>query len=129
MWASEETGFRHLYLVTSSLSIEPLNGLKTDELSSPNSYHSKEEINLTSRITNKITLTKGEWEVLGKNVWIDHKRCLIYFLGLKETPLEKHLYVVSYKKNDYIRILTTRGFSYTVELNEVRYIKLMFLIN
>lgn len=74
----------------------------------------------------KVTLTKGEWEVLGKNIWIDSKRCLVYFLGLKETPLEKHLYAVSYRKADYTRILTTRGFSYTVELNDVNFCGLSF---
>lgn len=121
LWASEETGFRHLYLITSSLAVvEPLNGVKFDQqLSSIFSNNCKEEINLTPRIISKVTLTKGEWEVLGKNVWIDFKRCLVYFLGLKETPLEKHLYAVSYRKTDYTRILTTRGFSYTVELNDV----------
>lgn len=119
LWASEETGFRHLYLITSSLTVaEPQNGINT-QLSSMLSSNCKEEINLTPRIMSKVTLTKGEWEVLGKNIWIDAKRCLVYFLGLKETPLEKHLYAVSYRKADYTRILTTRGFSYTVELNDV----------
>lgn len=79
----------------------------------------KEEINLYARVVKKVQLTKGDWEVLGKNVWIDQSRGLVYFMGLKETPLEKHLYAVSYMKNDYIRILTTRGFSYTVEINDV----------
>ncbi|XP_063709274.1 dipeptidyl peptidase 9 [Culicoides brevitarsis] len=123
LWASEETGFRHLYLITSSLACEasssssPPNGLKMDQ-NIFSTASCKEEINLSPRIISKVTLTKGEWEVLAKNIWVDTKRCLVYFLGLKETPLEKHLYAVSYRKADYTRILTTRGFSYTVELND-----------
>lgn len=122
LWASEETGFRHLYLITSSLVVveSPPNGMKSDNLNEGFYCSSfKADIHLTPRISSKITLTKGEWEVLGKNIWVDYKRCLVYFLGLKETPLEKHLYAVSYRKTDYTRILTTRGFSYTVELNDV----------
>lgn len=108
LWASEETGYRHLYLVTSSLTKKLANGISGIGRTEPTAIFYKE------------TLTKGDWEVLGKNVWIDHKRGLVYFLGLKETPLEKHLYVVSYKdkKNPYIRVLTTRGFSYTVDIND-----------
>lgn len=116
-----------MYLVTSSLVTEsPQNGEVTAAATAVGSDSAvpmqTDEINLTARVLNKITLTRGEWEVLGKGIWIDYKRCLVYFMGFKETPLEKHLYVVSYnyKKNDYVRILTTRGFSYTVEINDVR---------
>jgi len=112
LWASEETGYRHLYLVTSSLGTEPINGMADP------SPMLTEEITLSDRVINKVTLTRGEWEVLSKGVWIDRKQGLVYFVGLKETPLEKHLYAVSYKKADYVRLLTTRGFSYTVEVNE-----------
>jgi dipeptidyl-peptidase 9 len=39
----------------------------------------------------EIQLTSGEWEVMGKQVWVDEERKLIYFIGLKDTPLETHL--------------------------------------
>lgn len=64
-------------------------------------------------------MTSGEWEVLGRKIWVDTKRQLVYFMGLKETPLEKHLYVVSLQQPDNIRLLTNRGFSYTIEFNDV----------
>lgn len=122
LWASEETGFRHLYLVISSLSLDVVNGSGGGDSSGSDTnmsdHSAKEEVHLLPRVILKNQLTKGDWEVLNKNVWLDQKRGLAYFMGLKETPLEKHLYVVSYTKNDYIRILTTRGFSYTVEIND-----------
>lgn len=43
---------------------------------------------------------------------------MIYFLGLKETPLEKHLYVVSLKCPGQIRLLTTPGYSYSIDFND-----------
>ncbi|XP_050068403.1 dipeptidyl peptidase 9 [Anopheles maculipalpis] len=158
LWASEETGFRHLYLVTSSLIP---NGCNSSSGSSSsvysNSYnshsanhhttnlshvhhkhHGHDEANnvtvpatdhslpsmacigstLIPRIVNKLTLTEGKWEVLGRNVWFDRLRQLVYFMALRETPLEKHLYVVSLAKPKQLRLLTIPGFSFTVEFND-----------
>lgn len=120
IWASEETGFRHLYLITASLH-HGMNGVThtndnsnipqlTDEL--------YDAVTLKPRILSKTALTSGEWEVLGRNFWFDRNRKLIFFLGLRETPLEKHLYVVSLNRPEYIRLLTKPGFSYSVEFNE-----------
>lgn len=110
IWASEETGFRHLYLITSSLRVNTNGMLVTeDEL---------DGITLGPRIVEKIPLTTGEWEVLGRNLWIDKQRRLVYFLGLRETPLEKHLYVVSLDKPNHIRLLTKSGFSYSIDFND-----------
>lgn len=67
----------------------------------------------------QVPLTCGKWEVLDCNIWVDHSRQLVYFLGLKETPLEKHLYVVSLQGPGYVRLLTEPGYSYSVEFNEV----------
>lgn len=64
-------------------------------------------------------LTSGEWEVLGRSVWVDKARQLVYFIGLKETPLEKHLYVVSLRNPGEVRLLTVPGYSYSVEFNDV----------
>lgn len=57
--------------------------------------------------------------MLGRNVWVDKARQLIYFIGLRETPLEKHLYVVSLRNPGEIRLLTVPGYSYSVEFNDV----------
>lgn len=112
--ASEESGFRHLYSITSQLqSQSPTNGgaqCNVDDASS--------NLMLVPRITSKTTLTSGEWEVLGRNLWIDKKRKLVYFLGLRETPLEKHLYVVSLTQPNHVRLLTKPGFSYSIEFND-----------
>lgn len=74
---------------------------------------------LQPKITSKIALTSGEWEVLGQNLWVDIKKQLVYFMGLKETPLEKHLYVVSLQRPEEIRLLTRPGFSYSIDFNKV----------
>lgn len=107
VWASEETGFRHLYLVTAMLE----NAIEVQ----PNGTRSNA---LQPRIISKVPLTSGEWEVLGRNIWIDRQRNLIYFMGLRESPLEKHLYVVHMHQPNQIRLLTKPGFSYTIEFNE-----------
>lgn len=111
IWASEETGFRHLYLVTSQIqrvTDSCVNGAHNDEQS----------ILPVPHVISKIALTSGDWEVLGRNLWIDQKRQLVYFMGLRESPLEKHLYVVSLTQPSHVRLLTRPGFSYSVEFNE-----------
>lgn len=66
-----------------------------------------------------MALTSGEWEVLGRNVWYDVKHQLVYFMALRETPLEKHLYAVSLLKPNWLRLLTVPGYSFTIEFNDV----------
>ncbi|XP_052891455.1 dipeptidyl peptidase 9 [Anopheles moucheti] len=157
LWASEETGYRHLYLITSSLIPHGCNSSGSSSSCNSNNvgthqntnhsnvhhkHHGHEEANnanfqaissgtdhslpsmacigstLIPRIVNKMTLTCGNWEVLGRNVWFDRVRQLVYFMGLRETPLEKHLYVVSLAKPNQLRLLTMPGFSFTVEFND-----------
>ncbi|XP_061504968.1 dipeptidyl peptidase 9 [Anopheles gambiae] len=152
LWASEESGFRHLYLVTSSLSP---NGCSSSSSTNSTNHHStnshptahpkqQREVahgtevssggagatdhslpsmacigsTLVARIVQKVTLTAGDWEVLGRNVWYDRTRQLVYFMGLRETPLEKHLYVVSLAQPNQLRLLTMPGYSFTVEFND-----------
>lgn len=116
IWSSEETGYRHLYLITASLEIKPpqQNGLRThsafcDEIV---------EDNMRARILKKVQLTAGEWEVLGRDLWVDRKRNLIYFMGLAESPLEKHLYVFSMLQPEKKRLLTTPGSTHSIEFND-----------
>ncbi|XP_055608530.1 dipeptidyl peptidase 9 [Uranotaenia lowii] len=170
LWASEETGFRHLYWVTSSLATDGSNNVSSSSNSSHNSTlnssnrsnlsgsksnnvdnsefanhrHPHEEMtdplamvgidsgtehvtetdflesggSLAPRIINKVALTSGEWEVLGRNVWVDKKNKLVYFMGLRETPMEKHLYAVSLMKPNWLRLLTVAGYSFTIEFND-----------
>lgn len=124
IWASEESGFRHLYFITSNLQ-RTCNGVAQDIdsgfIGTQNRNHYDEDpdgVSLMPRVVTKIMLTSGDWEVLGRNIWIDKERKLVYFLGLKETPLEKHLYVVSLTEPNQIRLLTKPGFSYSVEFND-----------
>ncbi|XP_058055643.1 dipeptidyl peptidase 9 [Anopheles bellator] len=158
LWASEETGFRHLYLITSSLATGGSHSNSHTSCSSSNSSHSSNSNSNTScshsnnstaasigsqprvttvhsqpvvgelsasvgstlvpRIVSKVALTGGPWEVLGRNVWFDRAHRLVYFMGLRETPLEKHLYVVSLAKPNALRLLTMPGYSFTVDFND-----------
>lgn len=61
----------------------------------------------------------GEWEVIGRDIWFDKKRNLVYFIGLEHTPLEKHLYVFNLYNPSKRRLLTAPGSSNTIEFNEV----------
>lgn len=111
IWASQDTGYRHLYLVTAQI-LPYMNGI-----TEPSDL--MEYVLLQPKVTSKIALTSGEWEVLSQNVWVDIERQLVYFMGLKETPLEKHLYVVSLRRPEEIRLLTRPGFTYNIEFNKV----------
>lgn len=131
VWASEETGFRHLYLVTSSLLLTHVNGCQADATASvaqqqPNFV---EPSALQPRIVNKVALTSGEWEVLARNLWVDKANQLVYFVGLRDTPLEKHLYVVSLQRPEHIRLLTEPGYSYLVEFDDQCQLMLLVYCN
>lgn len=110
IWATEETGFRHLYLITANTAAHS-NGV--DE-----NIDGNESVIVNSKQSSKIALTSGDWEVLGRNIWVDEERQLVYFVGLRESPLEKHLHVVSLERPGEVRLLTRPGFSYTVDLNK-----------
>nr|NP_651304.3 uncharacterized protein Dmel_CG3744, isoform F [Drosophila melanogaster]NP_996292.2 uncharacterized protein Dmel_CG3744, isoform E [Drosophila melanogaster]AAF56357.3 uncharacterized protein Dmel_CG3744, isoform F [Drosophila melanogaster]AAS65214.2 uncharacterized protein Dmel_CG3744, isoform E [Drosophila melanogaster] len=125
LWASEETGFRHLYLVTASLLLSQANG--QPDPGSVGAQPSFVDLSaLQPRILNKVALTSGEWEVLARNLWVDKANKLVYFVGLRDTPLEKHLYVVSLERPEHIRLLTEPGYSYLVEFDDQ--CKLMLLV-
>ena len=68
----------------------------------------------------KVALTQGQWSVIDKEIWFDEANGFVYFHGLRETPLEKHLYVVSIDQPCNVRRLTTSGYSHTAYLNQVR---------
>ncbi|XP_064540228.1 dipeptidyl peptidase 9 isoform X2 [Drosophila montana] len=132
LWASEETGFRHLYLVTSSLLLTHVNGCQTDAIAAlAAAQHPSfvEAAALQPRIVNKVALTSGEWEVLARNLWVDKANQLVYFVGLRDTPLEKHLYVVSLQRPEHIRLLTEPGYSYLVEFDDQCQLMLLVYCN
>ena len=75
---------------------------------------------LRPHIMSKVALTQGQWSVIDKDIWLDEVNGFVYFHGLRETPLEKHLYVVSIDQPCNVRRLTTSGYSHTAYLNQVR---------
>lgn len=105
LWASEETGYRHLSVVVAAV----YRGGR--DTSPPDSA-------LQPRIVSRLQLTLGDWEVLNKQVWFDEEHELVYFHGLADTVLEPHLYVVSMRRPGEIRRLTEPGFSHAVEMGQ-----------
>ncbi|CAB0002126.1 unnamed protein product [Nesidiocoris tenuis] len=69
------------------------------------------------RQVSSVPLTSGDWPVVDEGLWVDSLHSLVYFIGLKESPLERHLYVVSLEAPEQVRLLTHTGSSYTVDIN------------
>ena len=71
-------------------------------------------------VMEKQQITSGDWEVLDQHFWVDHKFGLIYFMGLRDSPLNSHLYVTSYvRSSSNVIRLTQDGFSHSVSMNKV----------
>ncbi|KAF7729659.1 dipeptidylpeptidase [Apophysomyces ossiformis] len=93
IWASEKSGFRHLYLVEKRLECSEADVLQ---------------------------LTRGDWCVLDKELFVDERRQLVYFMAKKDTCTEAHLYVISFDRTCSYRSihrLTELGFSHQITLN------------
>lgn len=104
LWGSEETNFLHLYLITSCIV-----GL-SNKIEEP--FERIDNVYLQPRMISKIALTRGEWQVLGRKLWVDEVNETVYFTGLREGPLEQHAYAVSLRRPFEIRLLTKLGNSY-----------------
>jgi dipeptidyl-peptidase-4 len=61
-------------------------------------------------------LTRGEWAV-NEVQGVDEEKGLVYFLGNKDTPVEQHLYAVSYTKPGEPRRLTEKGYWNTAAMD------------
>uniref|UniRef100_A0A672J4E6 dipeptidyl-peptidase IV n=1 Tax=Salarias fasciatus TaxID=181472 RepID=A0A672J4E6_SALFA len=101
IWINEsKSGFSHLYKITSLL--QPSRDFKC-------------------AIKEEVTLTAGEWEVLarhGSKIWVNEATRLVYFQGTRDTPLEHHLYVVSYESPGDVVRLTKPGFSHSCSVSQ-----------
>ncbi|KAI8149797.1 hypothetical protein BJV82DRAFT_584686 [Fennellomyces sp. T-0311] len=92
IWSSEMSGFRHLYFVRKQGSDSTV-----------------------------VQLTKGDWVVTDHAIDVDERRQLVYFKAKKDTPVETHFYVTSYRQptdnpNPIVR-LTQLGFSHVVTMD------------
>ncbi|XP_056002526.1 dipeptidyl peptidase 9-like isoform X2 [Ostrea edulis] len=111
LWASEKSGFRHLYCVTSKLESCDKAICAMDLLQETQDGQFK------ANVIKEEMLTSGDWEVNGKQLWVDEERGVVYFMGLKDSVLETHLYAVSYVKPSEPVRLTTLGYSHTVSFS------------
>jgi dipeptidyl-peptidase 9 len=117
IWTSEESGFRHLYTVSATLS-----GQDASDTSLSSSEDRMDCISSATRAhsVQRRALTCGNWEVSDREVWVSEEQRLIYFVALKEIPLERHLYVTSLDADpsneasvNPMKRLTESGFSHT----------------
>ncbi|XP_005992020.1 dipeptidyl peptidase 9 [Latimeria chalumnae] len=113
IWINEsKTGFCHLYKITASL--------KQGSYNWSQPYIRKED-DFKCPLKEEVTLTSGEWEVLarhGSKIWVNEASKLVYFQATKDTPLEHHLYVVSYESPGEIVRLTIPGFSHSCSMSQ-----------
>ncbi|KAK9409004.1 dipeptidyl peptidase 9 [Crotalus adamanteus] len=107
-----QTGFCHLYRVTAILQ------RKTYDWTQP---YLPSKGDFKCPLKEEAALTSGEWEVLarhGYKIWVNEETKLVYFQGTKDTPLEHHLYVVSYESPGEVVRLTTLGFSHSCSMSQ-----------
>uniref|UniRef100_UPI00398E7175 dipeptidyl peptidase 8-like n=1 Tax=Pristiophorus japonicus TaxID=55135 RepID=UPI00398E7175 len=113
IFASEcKTGFRHLYKITTALE-ECKYKRSSRGCPSPDDFKCP--------IKEELPLTSGDWEVLGRHgstIWVNEATHLVYFQGTKDTPLEHHLYVVSYESPTEIVRLTQLGYSHNCTVSQ-----------
>lgn len=112
-----KTAFCHLYKITAVLEKRSYHWAK-------GYTHSQDDFKCV--IKEEVALTSGEWEVLvhhgakrssSPQIWVDEATKLVYFQGTKDTPLEHHLYVVSYESPGEIVRLTKAGFSHSCSMS------------
>uniref|UniRef100_A0A7N6B1K7 dipeptidyl-peptidase IV n=1 Tax=Anabas testudineus TaxID=64144 RepID=A0A7N6B1K7_ANATE len=111
-----KTGFCHLYKITSVLQRGSHQWVK-------GYTHSEDDFKCP--VKEEVTVTSGEWEVLANHgakvnpqIWVDEAAKLVYFQGTKDSPLEHHLYVVSYDTPGEIVRLTKPGFSHSCSVSQ-----------
>ncbi|KAM3957651.1 dipeptidyl peptidase 9 isoform 1-T1 [Aphomia sociella] len=115
IWASEETGHLHLYLITCAIHSDKLKTKTVIEMITDDDANA-----VGPNLISKEAITTGEWEVMGRKIWVDEARKLVYFMGLRETPLERHLYVapLAPPRPQAVTLLTSVGHSCNVDIDE-----------
>ncbi|XP_078667472.1 dipeptidyl peptidase 9-like isoform X1 [Branchiostoma floridae x Branchiostoma belcheri] len=120
IWANEGTGFRHLYHVTASLSPEQAQMGMEVETGGAGAQDITHKAVQRCGLREIRQLTGGHWVVIGKPdmLWVDETRQLVYFMATKDTPLEEHLYVVSYMDPGEPVRLTELGYYHQVWMSQ-----------
>ncbi|KAJ3322764.1 dipeptidylpeptidase [Blyttiomyces sp. JEL0837] len=90
IWASERTGFRHLYHFIVEEDLPGIHG----EVSRPQQHIYQ--------------ITSGPWQVVDSPIWVDMATRLVFFMGKLDTPLESHLYVASFVPDVVAKVDSSR---------------------
>ncbi|CAL1543451.1 unnamed protein product [Lymnaea stagnalis] len=113
IYASEKSGFRHLYLMRSQLCTQ-----KSGVIGHQIGQGDITENYVTCKVLSETAITSGSWVVLPKEMWVDESRHMVYFLGLLDSPLESHLFVARYDQPSGIIKLTQPGYSHAVQMSQ-----------
>ncbi|KAK7466608.1 hypothetical protein BaRGS_00037331 [Batillaria attramentaria] len=100
LWSSQKSGYRHLYHVTSRLTESAESPVEVEMEEKPAGKRLKQEaFFLPSRTqceSGNFVLCKVKIVQALQPIWVDERQALVYFIACKDSPLENHLYVVSY---------------------------------
>ena len=72
---------------------------------------------LSPMVMAKVAVTRGSWEVVNAQMALHYNLGFLFFIGLYDTPIERHLYAVNIHYPGEIRRLTNLGYSYTAAFN------------
>ncbi|KAI8775271.1 dipeptidyl peptidase 8 [Biomphalaria glabrata] len=113
IYASEKSGYRHLYLIKSQLCLV-MNGNKSLQIGQGDQTDSY----VSCKVISEVPITSGQWVVLPKELWVDESKHLVYFMALKDSPLESHLYVTRYDQPSPVQQLTQPCHSHSVHISQ-----------
>ncbi|KAK6963499.1 dipeptidyl peptidase 8 [Biomphalaria glabrata] len=113
VYASEKSGYRHLYLIKSQLCLV-MNGNKSLQIGQGDQTDSY----VSCKVISEVPITSGQWVVLPKELWVDESKHLVYFMALKDSPLESHLYVTRYDQPSPVQQLTQPCHSHSVHISQ-----------
>ncbi|KAL2002882.1 hypothetical protein VTN02DRAFT_5668 [Thermoascus thermophilus] len=105
--ASLDGGWVELSHTTRYIPADPANGRPYDGYIDTVIHEGYEHLAYFTPLDNDtpILLTSGEWEVVDAPSAVDIKRGLVYFVGTKEAPTQRHVYSVKLDGTDF-RALT-----------------------
>lgn len=77
-------------------------------------------VNFTQDLCRKVLSLDLTWPPFLWQIWVNESVKLVYFQGTRDTPLEHHLYVVSYDSPGDVVRLTKPGFSHSCSVSQVK---------
>ena len=135
VWGSEHSGFKHLYFIPFPASSATIDIPDDGDDGDGDGGDEKKESDPTKVALSFVTpkdckvqqLTSGRWEVEAESIWVDERAKMktVYFRGRKDSPLEKHLYAVTFDPNQSgaptLKQLTQSGYFHATNVDAVHF--------